>query len=211
MSLSRWIRDYLFFPLVGGRATLWALCRAALISMLLCGLWHGAGWTFVLWGLYHGVLIAGFHVLTHGRRAVQAPAPARASTTPTFRQATWARVRAAAAVALTFGLVSLGWIFFRAPSVGQAFTLLGHALAPWAYPHRALSGTFYLHTAALVGLAWVAPALGRVGAAIMQWGKREQPVPGFAVAAARGVLLGSMIALAVLYLHGQTAFIYFQF
>lgn len=206
ISLSRWIRDYLFYPLVGGRATLWALCRAAIVSMVLCGLWHGAGWTFVLWGLYHGLLIAGFHVLTHGRRT--APRP---TSTPTVSQAIAGRVRGAAAVVLTFGFVSLGWILFRSTSVEQAFTLVSHVLTPWAHSHRALPGTFYLHTAALVAAVWAAPSLGRLGAAALQWGSGARPLPSFTVAAGRGVLLGGMIALAILYLHGQTAFIYFQF
>jgi alginate O-acetyltransferase complex protein AlgI len=75
MSLSRWIRDYLFYPLTKGRTDLWDLCRAAVLSMALCGLWHGAGWTFVVWGLYHGVLIAGYHIVTFRSRAKPGAAP----------------------------------------------------------------------------------------------------------------------------------------
>ncbi len=67
MSLSRWIRDYLFFPLAGNRPTLGSMLRAAVVAMTLCGLWHGAGWTFVLWGFYHGLLICGMHLVRFER------------------------------------------------------------------------------------------------------------------------------------------------
>ena len=79
MSLSRWIRDYLFFPLLGKSATLGAMCRAALMSMTLCGIWHGAGWPFLLWGAYHGALISGYHIVTYRKRNSAAPDAARRS------------------------------------------------------------------------------------------------------------------------------------
>jgi alginate O-acetyltransferase complex protein AlgI len=198
MSLSRWIRDYAFYPLVGKKQTRGSLIRAALGSMTLCGLWHGAGLTFVLWGLWHGLLTAGYHLLTHGK-----------PRTPANSLPRWRKI---ASVALTFGLVMLGWIFFRASSIGQAFTLIGHALTPFLHTSRALGGTFYLHVAALTLATWLAPIAGdgwRKWAAI--GAGQEKPLRATSFAIGEGLALGLMSALILVYLRGQTAFIYFQF
>jgi alginate O-acetyltransferase complex protein AlgI len=199
MSLSRWIRDYLFFPLLGKKATLGAMCRAALISMTLCGIWHGAGWPFLLWGFYHGCLIAGYHISTY-RQRTSAPT-AEIAATP---------VRRLAALLTTFALVSLGWIFFRSATTDQALGLVVRALMPWEFSYRALSGTFYLHAAALTLAVWAAPWAAR-------WFVREASADnatraaGFVYWTAQGGLMGAMLVLCLIYLRGQTAFIYFQF
>lgn len=86
ITLSYWIRDYLYLPLGGNRA----YARNILIVFALCGLWHGAGWTFIVWGLYHGALVAAYH----------------------FGAPTWNRMPQLLQVAATFVLVSLGWILF---------------------------------------------------------------------------------------------------
>lgn len=202
MSLSRWIRDYLFFPLLGKKATLGAMCRAALISMTLCGIWHGAGWPFLLWGFYHGCLIAGYHILTYRQRTAT---PSAVET-----ESAAAPLRRLAALLTTFGLVSLGWILFRSASTAQALGLVERALMPWEYSYRALSGTFYLHAAVLTLAVWAAPFAARwfVRAASADGTPSEG---GFAYWAAQGGLVGAMLVLCLIYLRGQTAFIYFQF
>lgn len=86
MTLSYWIRDYLYMPLGGNRSYV----RNILIVFAVCGLWHGAGWTFIVWGLYHGALVVAYHVA----------APA------------WDRVPRLVQRAATFTLVSIGWILF---------------------------------------------------------------------------------------------------
>ena len=204
MSLSRWIRDYLFFPLLGKKATLGAMCRAALISMTLCGIWHGAGWPFLLWGLYHGCLIAGYHVLTYRQRNSGAPAAAIES------QAKWP-VKQLLAMLTTFALVSLGWVFFRSSTTAQAFGLLQRALMPWEYSYRALSGTFYLHTALLTLAIWVAPLAAKWVAAVNRTIEDRSAAGNAVYAFAQGSLIGAMLVLCLIYLRGQTAFIYFQF
>ena len=95
ISLSTWLRDYLYISLGGNRnGNRW---RNVMITMLLGGLWHGAAWTFVIWGAFHGLLIAGSHALSSLRQRWMAP----------FQ---WA---------LTFYLVLIGWVIFRATSVGN--------------------------------------------------------------------------------------------
>jgi D-alanyl-lipoteichoic acid acyltransferase DltB (MBOAT superfamily) len=199
MSLSRWIRDYLFFPLLGKKATLTAMCRAAIVSMALCGIWHGAGWTFLLWGLYHGGLIAGYHVLTYRQRT--APGPPAAGTSPPGKLL---------AMLLTFALVSLGWVMFRSATIGQAIGLLHRALMPWEFSYRALAGTFYLHTALLTLATWAAPWAAKWVAAPSE-ADDDWERTGVGHWLAQGALMGAMLVLCLIYLRGQTAFIYFQF
>jgi hypothetical protein len=102
MTLSQLIRDYLYIPLGGSRHGWGTYVKATLISMGLCGLWHGAGWTFLAWGLMHGL---GLIVC----RAWQKGAPA---------------LPAAAGWALTMLFVLAGWVLFRSPD----FATAGHML-----------------------------------------------------------------------------------
>jgi len=104
ISLSSWLRDYLYIPL-GGNDGGWRRTRNLMITMLLGGLWHGAAWTFVLWGLLHGLLLVAEHHLV-GRRETAAG---------------WGR---AAAVAVTFHCVCLTWVFFRSPDLAHAVEFL---------------------------------------------------------------------------------------
>ncbi len=97
MSLSSWLRDYLYIPLGGNRHGSWATYRNIMITMLLGGLWHGASWKFVVWGGYQGVLLC-VERLMAGR-----------VTMPAF-------VRGLC----TFALISVGWVFFRANSLHDA-------------------------------------------------------------------------------------------
>jgi len=111
ISLSSWLRDYLYIPLGGNRShpirNLW-------VTMLLCGLWHGAGWNFVAWGAYHGALMVSYRGSARWRERWLA------FGTPGARRA-WA----IASVAITFQVVMLGWIFFRAETLGRAAELWG--------------------------------------------------------------------------------------
>ncbi|MDV6014703.1 MBOAT family protein [Haloechinothrix sp. LS1_15] len=111
MSLSRWFRDYVYIPLGGNRYGAFRTYRNLWIVFLLTGLWHGAAWTFVVWGAYHGAL------LVTERRFGLDTAPAAAS----------ARVSRRAA---TMILVIVGWVFFRAEELQTALVMLGHMLTP---------------------------------------------------------------------------------
>src|SRR5262249_13437902 len=102
MTLSRFLRDYLYIPLCGNRHGLPRQTLAVMITMALGGLWHGAGWNFVVWGVLHGVAITVATVWT--RLGLRMPSVLG-----------WA---------LTFAFVAIAWIFFRAPSVGGALHIL---------------------------------------------------------------------------------------
>jgi alginate O-acetyltransferase complex protein AlgI len=113
ISLSSWLRDYLFIPLGGSRGGRWATHRNLLIVMTLGGLWHGASWTFVAWGVLHGLLLIGH------RRFQEFCAP-RPLWTRLLKSWPGTAVRTAS----TFLCVSLCWIFFRAQSFGDATQVL---------------------------------------------------------------------------------------
>jgi alginate O-acetyltransferase complex protein AlgI len=95
MSLSRWFRDYLYVPLGGNRGPAFQTYRNLVIVFLVTGLWHGANWTFVLWGAYHGILLLLERLTGAGRGSGIRPVP-------------WQTV--------TVVLVVLGWVLFRAPT-----------------------------------------------------------------------------------------------
>ena len=115
ISLSTWLRDYLYIPLGGSRCGRWLTLRNLFLTMLLGGLWHGAAWNFVLWGFYHGLILAAYRVYEDaGRAALQR---VTAGLPPLF----WRAFR----VLLMFHLTCIGWVFFRAHSAGQAFGMLG--------------------------------------------------------------------------------------
>jgi D-alanyl-lipoteichoic acid acyltransferase DltB (MBOAT superfamily) len=107
MTLSRFLRDYIYIPLGGSREGEVKRYRNLFVTMLLGGIWHGAGWTFVIWGALHGAYLC----INHAFNAVVGEG----------RPSWWTR---APALALTFLAVVVGWVFFRAPDVGDAMTML---------------------------------------------------------------------------------------
>src|SRR5262249_39682648 len=113
ISLSTWLRDYLYKPLGGNRHGTIQTYRNLIVVMLLGRLWHGASWTFVAWGLYHGLLLALHRVI---------PWPAA------LGRAALAPVR----ITATFVLVTFGWVLFRSQSFGDAGTILTHLVGPAA-------------------------------------------------------------------------------
>lgn len=114
ISLSTWFRDYVYFPLGGNRVAPWRWGLNIMLTFLLSGLWHGANWTFVIWGGLHGALLV-LENVTGGfqKRLADRLTPAQGS-----------RLNTAIQVGLTMSLICLAWIFFRADSVGQALTVI---------------------------------------------------------------------------------------
>jgi alginate O-acetyltransferase complex protein AlgI len=121
ITLSRWLRDYLYVPLGGSRKGELRTAVNIMVTMLLGGLWHGAGWTFLIWGGLHGV----GQVL--GRRRRRRRDEREHPTVLSNGQILVARVA-------TFHLVCLGWVFFRAESVGAAISILGRLFTGWGEP-----------------------------------------------------------------------------
>ncbi len=140
MSLSSWIRDYVFNPLAAaGRRHPWWPYVVFVISMTLFGLWHGPKWTFVVYGIYHGVLLV---LQRLGQR---------------IRQRSAIRLPGHSGVLLAWGatflLVSLGFVIFRANDLTQAASMVRLVVSPDAYRRFAMPRSFYLLTLT-VGLGY---------------------------------------------------------
>jgi D-alanyl-lipoteichoic acid acyltransferase DltB (MBOAT superfamily) len=114
ISLSQWLRDYIFIPLGGSRGGDLKTYRNLMATMILGGIWHGASWTFAFWGFYHGAI----QVLFRATRLDKALERANSLSVATVlvHLALWA---------LTFTLIMIGWVFFRAVSFAQAAQVLG--------------------------------------------------------------------------------------
>ena len=115
MTLSRWFRDYVYIPLGGNRGSAGRVYLNLLLVFVLVGFWHGAQWTFVVWGAYHGTLLIIERVT--GQRPV-GDGPVR---------------EVVARRALTFLLVIIGWVFFRAPSIDAAVHYLWRMFTPHGF------------------------------------------------------------------------------
>lgn len=122
ISLSTWFRDYVYIPLGGSRCPTFVRYRNILVTFLVSGLWHGANWTFVAWGLLHGLYqIAGI-VLR----------PLRERCTVAFRLDRHKKTQAFLRVACTFILISFAWIVFRAASVTEALSFVRGLFSGWS-------------------------------------------------------------------------------
>jgi alginate O-acetyltransferase complex protein AlgI len=111
ISLSTWLRDYLYIPLGGNRGGRWFAARNLMLTMLLGGLWHGANWTFIVWGFLHGAAL-----VVHRFWSARAHAPARGTPVPRWKLGLgWAA---------TFGWVVLCFTIFRCANIGVAWTFL---------------------------------------------------------------------------------------
>ncbi|HYT65045.1 MAG TPA: MBOAT family protein [Vicinamibacterales bacterium] len=136
ISLSTWLRDYLYIPLGGSRGTAWQTRRNLLITMLLGGLWHGAAWTFVIWGLYQSVLLVLYRPFEPAFAVLARPA----------RTFAWL---------VMFHLTCFGWLIFRAPSlakVGELTTSLFTRLAPSSIDITGLLVPLLLYTTPLLAV-----------------------------------------------------------
>jgi D-alanyl-lipoteichoic acid acyltransferase DltB (MBOAT superfamily) len=179
ISLSTWFRDYVYVPLGGNRAGELRWAFAASLTFLLSGLWHGAGWTFLIWGAYHGALV----LLTRqlGRMTTRRPPAWLAGT-------------------VTFVLVLIGWVFFRAKTAGDASFILG----------RIAAGAGPLDYILERQIDWFLGLLGIIAVLLvdLQGPVNQKPWP----AALRwaGYVAGVLLVLNGLGA-GNTPFIYFQF
>lgn len=194
ITLTSWFRDYVYIPLGGNRAAAGRWALNIMLVFLLSGLWHGAAWTFVFWGGLHGVFyLIGKYTVTvreRGRR----------------RLGMGGRIEAAMQVLVTFNLVSLAWVFFRAGSIGEAFLLIRNMFIDLELPVRMLSSqfsTFLAFAAAGVfaGLEWLTYAGARKRVNLVQAIPPFLRYPGYAL----GLLAITLLGVS------SRQFIYFQF
>ena len=181
ISLSSWLRDYLYVPLGGGRKGLVSSCINIMITMLLGGLWHGAAWTFIAWGALHGAVQAVERVWRHFREG-KAGLPH------------WL------GVIVTFHIVCLGWILFRAESFDLAMQMLEGLTR--AAPIMVLTPFLLALIVGGIAMHWLPPR------AVEGLAVRVKEAPAITM----GVLVGVMILLVeAMRPEGVAPFIYFQF
>ena len=191
ISLSQWLRDYLYIPLGGSRNGLRKTLRNLLITMFLGGLWHGAAWNFVFWGLYHGLLLM---------------------VNAAFRKITTIRIPRIFSVPLTFLVVIIGWVLFRAPTLGRAKEIFEGMIGLNGIEN---SGLVRLFTMDFPGLPPQYQSVFGVGflavtTLIAFFAPNSDQLPK-----SRHMLSGIILALAMLAtlsgLMKETPFLYFQF
>ena len=196
MTLSQFLRDYLYIPLGGNRHGSVLRYTNLMITMLLGGLWHGAAWTFVIWGALHGLYLC----INHAWINYGPPIPARLQ-----------RPAGVAAFILTFLAVVVAWVFFRADSLASALSVLSRMADPGQIVLGRTEMAQYLLIAVYAAIAWFAPNTQEivgydhknrsVGEAIDAW--RVRPLLLYGGAAA--------FAFGVLGIQQHSEFIYFRF
>jgi D-alanyl-lipoteichoic acid acyltransferase DltB (MBOAT superfamily) len=182
ISLSSWLRDYLYISLGGSRHGLARLCLALMTTMLLGGLWHGASWNFVIWGALHGGVLA-------IERLWREYKPKGVPNLPPIL-----------GIVITFHIVTLGWIFFRSTSFADALAFLGGLGA---------GGASTMLTPLFVGLILLGMALHALPPRAIQYvAVRVRAMPAMLV----GVAVGTLILLIdAMRPEGVAPFIYYQF
>ncbi|MBP7652151.1 MBOAT family protein [Candidatus Dependentiae bacterium] len=118
ISLSAWLKDYLYIPLGGNRNGLYKTYRNLFLTMLLGGLWHGANWVYVIWGAYHGILLAIERALGFHKKNTEIP-PTNKIIFSTLKK----RI-------ITFFLIIISWVFFRSPDISFSFNWFKKLFSP---------------------------------------------------------------------------------
>lgn len=146
ISLTTWFRDYIYFPLGGSRCDKWKIIRNVYIVWGISGLWHGANWTFVCWGLFHATLMAIYNIF--GFKTKYKHVVAYGRILPNIKETMQ--------ITLTFFLSVIGWIIFRAESMTQAIEYLTALVCNRFFDSSALHGVNYLcYGFALLGIEWL--------------------------------------------------------
>ncbi|MBA3811486.1 MAG: MBOAT family protein [Caulobacteraceae bacterium] len=186
ITLSSWLRDYLYIPLGGNRHGEFRAYASLMTTMLLGGLWHGASWTFVVWGGLHGSYLAAERTLRSWFKA--------------WRPGPMALVLLGL---LTYGLVNVTWVFFRAKTFGKAVDVLG---GMWGFNAGAapILASVYLITTAVIVAVLV----------MTHWLMRDRTLEAVVARTPAAVITAAwtLMAFAIVIEHGTgNAFIYFQF
>ncbi|HEX9979412.1 MAG TPA: MBOAT family O-acyltransferase [Flavobacterium sp.] len=190
ITLSAWLRDYLYIPLGGNRKGKVRMYFALMATMLLGGLWHGANWTFVAWGGLHGLYLWAEKFFKDRRKSQE--------TEKQHRQ--WAGFLYAF---LTFMLVNITWVFFRSDSFGKAWLLLESMFG------MAPDGKVLLTTMAIIKVGIVIPAI-----LIFHWIMRNRKVLETAYTMkwwSLGMVWSALVLMIIWAQESGSAFIYFQF
>ncbi|OJX31233.1 MAG: membrane-bound O-acyltransferase family protein [Chryseobacterium sp. 36-9] len=197
ISLSSWFRDYLYIPLGGSKGGNWMRIRNTFIIFIVSGFWHGANWTFIIWGFLNALFIMPSIILKTNRNNLNIVAEGRLF--PNFREIIQ--------LIITFSLACFAWIFFRSASVTDAFSYIGRLFSTLGtgigYPYKLLNGDLKVLIFVVIML-------------IFEWFMREELHPlrkpfTKLPTIARWVIYFLLATLVLLFAGEQAEFIYFQF
>ncbi len=188
ISLSSWLRDYLYIPLGGSRNGELRTYRNLIITMLLGGLWHGASWNFVIWGGYHGILLS---VERAFRR------PFRKDKSPSRRSS---KLLYPIRAILTFALVTIGWVFFRAANLKDSTYVISQMFSGPAGSRLIPAWELYMILITLL-LALIEERHG--------WFNRVVVAPAWVYGSVCAMLL--LVIELIGYTEAAVPFVYFQF
>lgn len=190
ISLTSWFRDYLYIPLGGSRGSQPQQIRNVLLIFLISGFWHGANWTFIIWGLMHAIFFLPLILLGRNRRNLGMAAQGRLLPS----------VAEVMSMLYTFTLVGLAWVFFRSDSIAEAFLYFEHLFA-------------FTHFGLEIGMFFPLMAIGFL--LLVEWLSREEELVFLFLAKQTWVRWSAYwaIGLAILLFSPSepSVFIYFQF
>jgi alginate O-acetyltransferase complex protein AlgI len=198
MSLSAWFRDYVYIPLGGNRTSTGRLYFNLVLVFFLCGLWHGASWTFVVWGLYHGAFLV-IERVGLAARVNALPAPGRH--------------------AYALLVIMAGWVFFRADTLGGATAMLAAMAGAGATVPAAYSPVWYWSSEVLLafiaGVIGATPVMPFVATRLSRWtdGSAAAPTLGWRGSAAAVIALLVIFSASLMLSAARSynPFIYFRF
>lgn len=196
ISLSTWFRDYLYIPLGGSRGGTWMKVRNTFIIFIVSGFWHGANWTFIVWGALNAIYFLPLLLTNNNRNNLETVAQGK--LLPSLKEVSF--------MLLTFGLTVFAWIFFRANNIGHAISYISEILSPSLFSIPKFAGMAKaLTTIILVAIFVLVEWKGREGQyAISHLGiKWKRPI--------RYAMYYAII-IAIIWFGGkEQQFIYFQF
>jgi D-alanyl-lipoteichoic acid acyltransferase DltB (MBOAT superfamily) len=206
MTLSRWLRDYVYIPLGGNRKGNVRTYVNLMVTMLLGGLWHGASWTFVIWGGIHGTGLAVERWWQEWRAAGGRPtdeSPEAVALSTATRRRGWSWPVRLLAWFVTFNVVCLAWIFFRSPDLETAWSVLGGLFTRWGDANQLVTPVVLLAVLVAIGTQFLPSKVTRT----------LERLFGRIPTLAQGIIVGLLIVLMVSLVgdQGVAPFIYFQF
>ncbi len=198
ISLSSWFRDYLYIPLGGSKGGTWMKVRNTFIIFIVSGFWHGANWTFIVWGLLNAIYIMPSIIFNTNRNNLDIAAQGKYLPT----------VKEVLSIILTFSLTVFAWIFFRAVSVGHAVNYISGIFSKTlftvpSFPGMESAKTMMFLIVLFFGIEWIQ----RTRQHALQFSQ------GSALKSYSIILLNSIIIWAIILwgAFGNKSFIYFQF
>ncbi len=199
ISLNTWFRDYLYIPLGGSRCGKWISVRNTMIIFVVSGLWHGANWTYVTWGIFHGLLFLPLLLLNRNRKHTNIVAQGKFF--PSFIECLQ--------MITTFILAMIGWILFRSENINQAWTYLNRMCSSDIIGNPQLSLLGLGNSITLGCFIFIILMLG------IEWFQRERKhgldLEWVQSSTIRRAIYGGITWIIFFFMGVQETFIYFQF